>query len=186
MDGLVQLVQRYRAQEDTGERERLADDFFCQVGPEIHRYIRSRVPREAVNDALQETLLAILDGLPVFRGRDDASLWSWCYRIASHKCAEQFRGRKMRQLTIVDTDLLREALEGVAEEGPLSSEDRSDLEEALKLVEIVEPPCRHHLWDRYVVGMRFGDMGRELGITEDAARMRVARCLELAQKLLRQ
>ncbi len=54
----------------------------------LYAFIRCRVPRGA-EDLYQETLMEAWRGLPGFDGR--ASLKTWVYGIARHKCLDQLR-----------------------------------------------------------------------------------------------
>ena len=87
MDELLDLLGRYRDAMSLAEREQLADQIIDQIGADLSRYIRSRFrQKDAVDDVLQETLIAIALGLPKFQGTSRPMFWSWCYRIALRAC----------------------------------------------------------------------------------------------------
>lgn len=191
MDALPELLSQYQDCRTLAEAEPLAEKIIDRVGPELSRYIRSRFPwdsskNNAWEDAYQETLLGIIESLPSFGRTDADDFVKWCYGLARHKIANQWRGRKTTVQTIVEPELLRDALAGFVDDKTLSPVDRADLEAAIALIQKREPPCVNYLWDRYVVGLSFALLGEELGITEDAATKRVQRCLKLARELIKE
>ncbi len=191
MDALPELLSRYQDCGSLAEAEPLAEAIIDRVGPELSRYIRSRFPWDAAKndaweDAFQETLVGIVETLPSFGSADADRFTRWCYGLARHKISDQFRGRKTTVQTLVDPELLRDALAGCIDSKTLSPSDRADLEAAMALIKKSDPPCVHYLWDRYVVGLSFALLGDELGITEEAATKRVQRCLKLARELIQE
>lgn len=191
LDTLPELLSRYQDCRSLAEAELLVEKIIDLVGPELSRYIRSRFPwnspkNDAWEDAYQETLVGIVETLPSFGSADADRFMRWCYGFARHKIADQFRGRKTTVQTLVDPELLREALAGFIDNKSLSPTDRADLEAAMDLIKKSDPPCVNYLWDRFVVGLSFALLGEELGITEAAATKRVQRCLKLARKLIKE
>ncbi len=191
MDAFPELLSQYQNCRSLEEAEQLAEQIIDRVGPELSRYIRSRFPwnsakKDAWEDAYQETLLGIVATLPSFGSTDADTFVQRCYGLARHKIADQFRGRKTTVRTIVDPELLQEALAAFIDDKSLSPTDRADLEAAIALIKKSDPPCVNYLWDRYVVGLSFALLGEEIGITEAAATKRVHRCLKLARKLIKE
>lgn len=184
MEPLIRLVRNYQASRNAAAREHWAVEFICEVGPDLQRYLQTRCRKEDAKDAHQETLTGIVEGLQEFTGENDANVWGWMYSIARNKARDQFRGGQMRLATIVDTDLLRESVKAVHEDSPITGVERAELQEAIDLLKASSPPCVHYLWDRYVVGLTFVELGKEYEVTEEAARKRVERCLKLAQDLI--
>lgn len=184
MEPLIRLIRNYQASCNVKEREQSAVEFICEVGPDLLRYLRARCRKDDAKDAHQETLTGIAEGLQEFKGENDAEVWGWMYSIARNKARDQFRGRQMQLATIVDTDLLRESVKAVHDESPFTDMERAELQEAIDLLKASSPPCVHYLWDRYVVGLTFVELGREYEVTTEAARKRVERCLKLAQDMI--
>lgn len=184
MEPLIRLVRNYQISRSVADREQLAIEFISEVAPDLLRYLRARCRHDDAKDAHQETLTGIAEGLQEFAGENDAEVWGWMYSIARNKARDQFRGRQMQLATIVDTDLLRESVKAVHDESPITGVERADLQEAIDLLKASSPPCVHYLWDRYVVGLTFVELGQEYEVSEEAARKRVERCLKLAQDLI--
>ena len=184
MEPLIRLIREYQRCKEATVRENLAVEFVCEVGPNLLRYARSRCGKEDAEDAYQETLAAIVAGLQNVEAGSDSQIWGWLYDIARKKVCNLFRGRKMRLATIVDTSLLKESLQAVHDNSPMTAGQRAELQEAVDLLKASSPPCLNYLWDRYVVGLTFVQLGEEYEVTEEAARKRVERCLKLAQDLI--
>jgi len=190
MASLIDWVLKYQKCSDRKAVERLAELIIGEVGPDLLRYIRSRIPknsakRDACEDAFQETIIGILSVIPGFRGSNEAQFRGLCYSIARFKVYDLFRGSKTSVNTIVDPEILREALNNDCVDKSISAADRLDLEAAINLIRKSSPPCVNYLWDRFVVGLPYQVMAAEYEINVDAATKRVRRCLELAKRLLK-
>lgn len=124
-------------------------------------------------DALQETLIAALDGLETFRA--EGTLRAWLLSIARRRCARRIeaRGRERE---------LRRSLpmtEEVAGAERLSMARRARL-----LLEQIRPTEREALVLRYAAELSFREVGQACGIEEAAARKRVSRGLSRLRALL--
>lgn len=184
-DAISHLLRKYH---ETGDIA-AAEEIIQKIAPDLGRFLQSRISKrsarsDAWEDALQETVVGVAEMLAAFDGSDPEKFRSWCFAVARNKLANQFRGTKTELNTIVDPDLLREALSDLSSK-ELSPEGRADLNRAISLIRASDPPCVGYLWDRYVVGLSFRILGETYGISEEAATKRVQRCLALAQKLIR-
>lgn len=184
MEPLIQIIRSYQKSSDVGERERLAVELIEIVGPNLERFIRSRcesMPADA-EEIHQETMIAVAVGMKRFAGEHDGEFWAWAYAIARNKLRNYFAARGRRELVFVDPEILRESLAAVKDDK--DGMERIELEEILSLLRESSRPCVDFLWDRYVVGLPFEVMGEQYSITDDAARKRVTRCLQLARELV--
>jgi RNA polymerase sigma factor (sigma-70 family) len=181
---LVELVRQYRESVDLDRRLALARTIFEAVSSRVYQYIRRRCPREHVDDVCQETLAGISKNLHLFHGTTDKKFWGWCYGVARNKVADQFRGQERDPLAQVDPDDVWQAVEDSAREEPLTKEERVDLKQAMELLQQANPPCYDYLIQVYFVGWTFEDLAQAQGVSYDAARMRVDRCLDFIQELL--
>ena len=184
MELLIELVRKYQSARTDEERNRYASEILARIYPRLSLFIQSRVQNANTEDVLQEIFKAIFTQLSFFRGQSGESFLSWVYTIARCKAADSFRGRKTNQSTVADPKILEEALAHLRVEGTISDDDLSDLHDALDLLKAADYPCLGWLWDRFVIGLTLVQMGEKDGITDDAARKRVKRCLELAEKLI--
>jgi RNA polymerase sigma factor (sigma-70 family) len=184
-ENIGDLLREYQNDGDPA----LAEEIIETIGPDLSRFIRSRIPTDspknhAWEDAVQETFIAIAETLGAFDGSNIQSFRRWCFTVAKNKVRDQFRGTKVEVNTIVDPELLWEALSALRSK-ELSPEDSADLDHAISLLRASDAPCVGFLWDRYVVGLEFALLGDLYEITEDAATKRVQRCLALAKTLVR-
>jgi DNA-directed RNA polymerase specialized sigma24 family protein len=62
--------------------------------------------------------------------------------------------------------------------------DRLDLEYAMNLLTIAKPECRDLLMQHYILGLDYGEIAEEQGVSYDNARMKIGRCVEEARKLV--
>jgi RNA polymerase sigma-70 factor (ECF subfamily) len=136
-----------------------------------------------VDDVLQDTLIAIVLGLPRFEGKTDAQFHAYCYRIARNKVVDAFRRLGKESGRIFPDE---EFWEHIAEaDPPLSKEEREQLREAMDLLAAVRPPCLDLLIAHYIEAQTFAHIAEEFDFaSEDAARMATGRCLRLARELL--
>jgi RNA polymerase sigma factor (sigma-70 family) len=180
-EAIVRLLEEFRTTAVHEERGRLAAAILEQVYPAMHAYFCQRVSQDAVADLCQDTALAIARGLHKFRGETDSSFWSWCYLIARRRCADFYRSRPRDRAEAISPEELLRVFESVAETEQLSAGDRLDLESTLERLRAVKPPCYTLLVQHYIFGLGYAEMAEELGMEYDAVRMKIKRCLELAQ-----
>ncbi len=185
MNRTVHLIRQYQTAGLEEQRQGIAEEIIRAVAPEMEGYIRKSCPPEVVEDVQQETLLGIVRGLDCFHGRTPAEFWQYCYQVARHKIVDQLRRQGRQPLAGADPEYLWQVVEATAQEQPLSLAERIDLENAMELLRKAKPPCYELLWDRYILGFTHAEIGAALGLTPDAARAQVTRCLELAHALVK-
>jgi len=184
MDRLVKLVRQYQRSRRVTERSRIADELVNAIVPHLHRYIQGRHWHEDVEDVLQETLSDVAETWWDFEGSVDKQFWALCYRIADRKIVDALRGARFDKTVSLDEEDVGRAVEAWIAVESTSTQDRLDVEYAMKLLGNIKPPCRDFLQSRYLLDLGFEEIGRAHGISADAARMAVERCRKLARKLL--
>ena len=127
-------------------------------------------------DVVQATLLALVKNLRrgQFKG---GNLRAYVRRIAKNMCVDNY-DRLRRQGTAIPLD---EAPEAVA-----SSRSAEDLQRAALLDHILdrlEEGCRRIVQLAYVEGYSRAEIGAHLGISEEAARVRLFRCIRTARAM---
>ena len=184
MTSLIELVRICRKTKTLHVRERFFEEIVCHVGPALFSFIGRHTRVDFVEDALQETLIALDQNLDRCRARTDAQFWAWCYQTARHKMADQWRGTAGGMVVSLDHEEVRRAVEASGQDERIPREEREELDYALALLRSVKPPCVDYLWDRIALDLSFKEMTEIYGLREDAARMQVQRCLKLAQELV--
>ena len=184
MDRLMEWIQHYQRGADFDLQLRLVEEILRDVRPALHLYLTRRCPEAEVDDVLQESLVAIAMALGEFEGRTPGRFWSWCYRIASNKLNDFLRKKTQSAPERIADDVLWAGLEAVAGPGSLPPGLRLDFEYAMNLLHNAAPPCYDLLWERFIMGCEHEELGEALGVSADAARMKLNRCLELAGKLV--
>jgi DNA-directed RNA polymerase specialized sigma24 family protein len=154
------------------------------VGSDLHAFFASRWPPEQADELLQETLVGIAQGLMSVRAKADAEFWSWCYRIARNKHADQCRNKSAAKDDLFDPQEMEQTVAASAVRVPISPGERLDLVYAMNLLRAAEPPCYDYLWSYYILGLEYEDIKGLDSLSRDTARMRVKRCLESAQDLM--
>jgi len=108
----------------------------------LRGYLHRRVGPHAVDDVLQDTLLAAWSSIARYK-----SSWrfkAWLYGIATHKCADYFRSRGA--LSAETT------LEGVEETAVGSFEDQSDTRHRIKQAIDALPDVQRDIIELYYYG----------------------------------
>ena len=183
MDRLFNLVRHCQKSKDLDWRLRLVEDIVTEVGPQLQAYIFRACP-DAAEDISQETLNAVATGVRQFRGNSGQQFWGWCYRIASNKINSHLRKKMSVRTESFSEDELWQVIDDSSHNSALAFGERLDLEYAMNLVKGAKPPCFDYLWNFYILGWDYKAIGEEYGLRPETARMRISRCLELAQSLV--
>jgi RNA polymerase sigma-70 factor (ECF subfamily) len=153
--------------------ELLVAEHATAIGRLCHALLGSQSEAE---DALQETLVAALDGLGQFRG--EGSLRAWLSSIARRRCARQLTARSREQDA-------HHALSQVASESATPPSERSALaRRARTLLAEIKPTEREALVLRFAGELSFREVGQACDIDEAAARKRVSRGLGRLRALM--
>jgi len=186
MVSLIQLVRGYCTAHDLETRLARADAIARTVGPKLktHLHILCGGQPEVAGEAFAETLVYIAKNLHQFRGEHDGAFWSWCYHVARTSLLQRLRKLKADRLHLMPPEEIQRYVEASTQVEALPAGTRLDLEYAMDLLQKAQPPCCDYLWKRYIMEWDYGDIAREYGLSDDAVKMRVWRCLETAVKLM--
>ena len=186
MDDYAIFIDVERYQRETLEERRmlLATYIIHFIQPQMRLVIFGKVHPNDFDDVLQETLKAILLGLDSFSGKSEEKFYAWCTRIARNKVNDQLRKRYAKQNQTVSMDDLKDLVLKIEANESLTPQDKLDLEFSLNLLEKSKPGCRNLVWEYFVIGYQRNEMAKIYKLRNDAAKRRVDRCLDLAQKLL--
>ena len=184
MEGALKLAKTYRVTTSLTERLRLADDLFAIIEPEMRFFMFTHTSPDAAPDVLQEALKGIATSLDRFAGNSEGEFWSWCYRIARNKLADQFRKQGTDRMQALPSEELWPLIEASAQTEPLSPADRDQLDYAMRLLAASKPECRDYLWRHFVIGLDYAEIAASEELSYDTARMRVNRCLDEVRSLV--
>jgi RNA polymerase sigma-70 factor, ECF subfamily len=156
------------------DRDRAAALLVEQHGSAIGRTCMALLGSQSeAEDALQETLVAALDGLESFRG--DGTLRAWLLSVARRRCARRLEARSRERD-------LKQSL--AMPENTVGAERSSMARRARQLLEELRPTEREALVLRFAAELSFREVGQACGIDEAAARKRVSRGLARLRSLL--
>ncbi len=181
---LIEVVGACRRAPELPELTRFVEEIVVRVGPDLHRFVSGLCSEEAVDDVLQETLVAIGTHILKFRGSSDRQFWGWCYRIARNKVADHQRRTGRAEVVSLDIEAVRQAVEASAVDHPTGGAERLELEAAMTKLGQAKPPCVQYLTLHFLEGLDYGEMASVLRRSADAVRMQIKRCLALARQLL--
>ena len=174
MDDLIEMLVRFRKSGDPA----LAEKIMNAILGDVHLFVLTKIPKADVDDVRQDALFAITLALFSFRGESRPEFFAYCYRITRATIAKYYRKRSREPQTHSDFDALLALLDkNAADTRPTEAEIR-DVREAVELLKKADPECFELLYSRHVLELRLKEIGEDLGISENAARMRVNRCEE--------
>lgn len=157
-----------------GERDAVAqvDGWILAAARPFRRRIR-----DDWEDVVQETRLEVFRALGRGEFRGEAQLKTYVFRVVSHTCLDHLRRGQRWKWTelvegVVDTRTV-ERMGGVRRLGV----ETADL--VARVLEQVPEECRS-LWAMLVAGLSYREMGRAVGASEGALRVRVLRCRKRA------
>lgn len=176
------LFNAFRNASTAQTRERFAEEVVRTIGPILRIYIRSRCPKDLVDDVLQETLVAILKGQSSFAGKKDEQLRAWCIRIARHKLADALSSEKKTSALSLDDAEISRSLEYAASDGREVAALRREWADVNAILSKLDPRCRELVKERYILGYDFETIGSSRAMSADGARMATKRCVESAQR----
>lgn len=131
------------------------------------------------DDAVQQSLIAIVRGLPRFDGRSRFS--TWCYRVTTNACLDELRRRSRRPVP-TDEEVLGAAVEARGSgRAPDMTAERLDIDTAL-----AELPWefRAAVVLRDLCALDYDEIGAVLDIPPGTVRSRIARGRRVLSDLL--
>lgn len=165
-----EILQCLSRSERDAAAELLVETHAAAIGRTCMALLGSQSEAE---DALQETLLAAIDGLEAFRG--EGTLRAWLLSVARRRCARRLEARTRE----------RDVKQGLpAPEAEPSAERATMARRARLLLEQIRPSEREALVLRFAAELSFRELGVACGIDEAAARKRVSRGLSRLRSLL--
>ena len=178
------LLDRLRAGDETSFAE-LVRSTSPRLLATLRRMLRSE---DDARDALQETFLAAFRAFETFEGQ--AQLSTWLHRIAINAALMKLRSRRRHPEESIEDLLPRFDADGchVPERGPVGAEAALDAEQQRALVrrciDRLHETHRSVILLRDIEGLGTEEAARALGISPDAAKMRLHRAHQALRTLL--
>ncbi len=181
MTSLLALVKQFQQTRDLG----VADEIITIIRPTLHFWISAGARSQAVDDVLQETLIAIFTNLDKIEFQSDAHFYGFCKGIARNKIVDDFRrfGRtSAKEDHDSETwDKIHESLIDILE----TYGDKESVKELIEILMKVRPPCAFYIYAHYIAGYSFSEIAGIFNFpTEAAAGVATRRCLKLARELI--
>jgi RNA polymerase sigma factor (sigma-70 family) len=174
MDNLIEMLVGFRKTGDPA----LAEKIMSAVLADVHLFVFTKIPKEDVDDVRQDALFAIALALYSFRGESRPEFFAYCYRITRATIAKYYRKRSREPQTHPNFEALLALIDKKAADTRSTEAEIREEREAVELLKKTDPECFEILYSRHILGLRLKEIGEDLGISENAARMRVNRCEE--------
>lgn len=157
----------------------------------VYRFVRARVPAEAVDDLVQDTFMAAARGIHDFHA--SCPVWHWLTAIARNKIAEYYRRTGAENRLVQASDVLSSDNDRIqrafVDESPLPDElcEREEFRIlARAALSALGPEHRACLVGRYYEDLSLDQLSQRLGISRAAVNARLHRArAELRQEFLK-
>lgn len=142
--------------------------FYKEFAPLVHGILLARLPRDEVQDAVQEVFLAAYRHIGSLR--DENAIGGWVARIARNHVVDHYRSKK-------PSEELQEDIEG-------SSDRRAEAAEVLDAIRSLPNAYRETLILRLVEGMTGNEIAEKTGLSPDSVRVNLHRGMQMLRKSL--
>ncbi|MEP6850845.1 MAG: sigma-70 family RNA polymerase sigma factor [Acidobacteriota bacterium] len=159
----ARLVERIRA----GEEEAFGE-LYKVFAPMVHGIVLARLPRDEVDDIVQDVFIAAYKNLSSLR--DDNAVGGWLAMIARNRATEFFRQARQTEELIEATDT--------------RGDSRSRAREILSAIRSCPEAYRDTLVLRLVEGMTGPEIAERTGLTPESVRVNLHRGMRLLRQKL--
>ena len=157
------LVERVR----TGDQEAFGE-LYRMFAPMVHGIILARVPRDEVDDIVQDVFISAYKNLQTLR--ENAAVGGWLAMIARNQAADFFR--RVRQT------------EELSENEQLDDGSRAKAREILAAIRSCPDAYKETLALRLVEGMTGPEIAERTGLTPESVRVNLHRGMKLLRQKL--
>ncbi|HEX8287697.1 MAG TPA: sigma-70 family RNA polymerase sigma factor [Pyrinomonadaceae bacterium] len=151
----------------SGDEEAFGE-LYKTFAPLVHGIVLARVPRDEVQDIVQEVFLAAYKNLHTLR--EKAALGAWLAMIARNRATEFYRQMK--------------PTEELSEEISRNDSPHVEAKEILKAIRSLPETYRETLVLRLVEGMTGSEIAEISGLTPESVRVNLHRGMKLLRKKL--
>ncbi len=145
------------------------DEFYKKLSPMVHGIILARVPRDEVDDIVQEVFITAYEKLNTLRDKNAVS--PWIARIARNNAVEFYRRNKP---TV-------ELSENLSHNGGKS---KNEAREILDAIREMPDAYRETLVLRLIEGMTGPEIAEQTGLKHESVRVNLHRGMKILRKNL--
>lgn len=164
--------------------EAISDQLWREIGARRNR--RGMGPSQGLSDLVQDTLVRVREGFFRFREGNFSEFKQWVRTILFRRWQELARNHHTRTseeqkhriwMALVERGITRRTDDTDAFEA------EEEHEKAARLMGLLRPHERNIIQLRLVHGLKFGEIAKSSGWTEDAARMAFTRAIERLREI---
>jgi len=145
----------------------------------LRGWVRGRIrDPEVVHDVCQDAFVKALKSWDELK--DPAKFPAWLYRIAENTLRDHIRGTKRRRRRFAEVEDLDQVAAPAVSADPVGVQEEAD--RVLAKLDGLPRPYREPLLLRHAQDLSYAEIGRILGLTENAVQVRIFR----ARKMLRE
>lgn len=157
-------------------------EIYEEYFPKVYHYVYScLLHREAAEDVTEEVFLAVLQNLDL-QSAGRGAMSSWISAIARNRVRDYFKKAHVRYEIPSDAISADEAPPDMPEDGEGSLREPEN-QKLRRILQKLSPGERDLLELRFGLGLKHEEIGRLLGISENAAQKRGERILEKCRRL---
>lgn len=180
------LLQARAGSQDALDRliEVISDQLWREIG--VRRNRRGMGPSQGLSDLVQDTLVRVREGFFRFREGNFPEFKQWARTILFRRWQELARNHQTRTsdeqkqriwMALVERGLMRRT------DDSNGFEEEEEQEKAARLMGSLRPHEQNIIQLRLIHGLKFGEIAKCSGWTEDAARMAFTRAIERLREL---
>ena len=181
MLGLMDLFTRYRSAKTEAEASEAGKAIVDLAGPRLGALMSRLTSEEVAKDLLQDVWIGLFSGLHQFRGDSDQAAAALCRVIVERRAADWIRRRPKGEMLPLDVEEIRDAVEASLPVKPISTGEKLDVEEAMKLIKACKPENVWFIEQRFFEQRSYKEIGQICGMTEAAVAMKIRRIVEGAK-----
>gem|GEM_PF-3442922 len=154
-----------------------------EIYPVIQAFILCRLGYQLGEDVTHEAIGAILARLPKIKAQTHREFRAFCFKVARNKINDALRSKYGNRVEAFDPLEITRAIEaGMAIDDPPANA-YADLEVLTAVFAASKSTCRRVLMEHFIADLEVKIIASFYGISKDAVRMKIERCLEDARRI---
>lgn len=149
-------------------REQEFNGIYLKYAPLVHGVLLARLPREEVQDVMQEVFIAAYRNIGAIR--DKEAIGAWLVRVARNQAANYYRAS--RKTDELDDSIVARTV------------NHSEAAEVLRMIRDMPDAYRETLILRLVEGMTGDEIAKLTGLKPDSVRVNLHRGMKLLRQRL--